>query len=289
MKKFLLRSQAIVLGALLAGPALAQTGSAATSNANKPRDSQAKAEVSLTRAEDPGLAPALAQARSELEAAQRRGLDEKNPEFSMQRARVESLENAEKNQPWLISIEFPGGTISKFLTTISTARAVSFNIIGAGDRADFNVEVPPFTLRNAHLDTVFKVLRSMLAARGFELEHAGGGNNSLIGVLRRIEPAQAVQRVTPAQFDSFLLAPYLADQSVDDIVSAIRVAWELDPTHDRDVLRLKFHPATSILLVSGPPEAIMVARKVISQLTISPDKGLRPNKRPTQPPTEQKR
>jgi ribosome recycling factor len=92
--------------------------------------------------------------------------------------------------------------------------------------------------------------------------------NSVAVVLGRNEPARP-RTPLPIDFESFQLAPYLRDQSIDDIVEAIRASWELNPRNDPNALRLKFHPPTSILLASGPRDALNMAGKIISQLKIS--------------------
>ena len=205
----------------------------------------------------------------------------------MHRDRVEKME---KNQRWLISLNFPGGSLAKLLSTVSQTHEVSFNVIGADDSAGFDTELPAFSLHNAKPETLFLVLHQMLAVRGFQLDPAGDlQGNSLVCVLRHGPSAPAEKRLPTTEFESFQLAPYLVEQSVDDIVGAIRTAWELDPAHDRDALHVKFHSGTSILLVSGPAEGINLSRHVINQLKRAPEPHAKANpKNPLPPDTEQK-
>jgi hypothetical protein len=124
-----------------------------------------------------------------------------------------------------------------------------------------------------------QVLGRLLIPRGFELAPMEAGPNSAVAVLAR--PTRPRTTVPPASvFESFQLAPFIipraqsADeriQAVDYIVNAIRTAWEMDPSHDKDALRIKFHSPTSILLVSGPGPAIDTAKNVLGSLRRTAD------------------
>jgi hypothetical protein len=195
------------------------------------------------------------------------------------------------SEPVTISVEFPGGSISKLIESIAKVDGVSLNLIPIGDASDFaRVELPPFSLRNVKLFTVIEVLGTFLEPRGFALRPVGSGSpNSFVCMLRRIEPPAAPKRAAPAEFVSFQLAPYLAQQSVDDIVGAIRAGWELDPAHDRDALKLKFHPGTSVLLVSGPNDALRLTESIIRQLKRLPDPVPKPDPAHPVPPDAEKK
>jgi hypothetical protein len=189
-------------------------------------------------------------------------------------------------KPRIFSLDFSGGSLGKLLADLAKVDGISFSVITAGGPADLNVELPPFALRNASLITLYEVLQPLLAVRGYDMNVAGGadGRNSLVGVLRRME--KPAPRARSSDFASHQLAPYLAEQSVDDIVGALRAAWELDPAHDRAALHLKYHPPTSILLVSGPPEAIEMTRRVLQEMKRSPDKAAKSALLNAPPPAE---
>ena len=88
------------------------------------------------------------------------------------------------------------------------------------------------------------------------------------------------------RFQSFQLAPYLEFQSVDDIVGAVHAMWALDPMRSPEALRVKFHPPTGILLVSGPSEGIQMVEVILRQLRRSSEQAPRPNPAPA--PAEKK-
>jgi hypothetical protein len=53
---------------------------------------------------------------------------------------------------------------------------------------------------------------------------------------------------------------------IDDIVAAIRLAWQMDPSHKNDSLQIKYHPPTNLLLVTGTPASLEVVERVIDSL-----------------------
>ena len=169
------------------------------------------------------------------------------------------------SQPVFFNVEFPGGPVSRLIGQVATVKGVSINIIATADQADLGTVLPAFTLRNATVVSVFEVARVMLVDRGLDLSTAGGfDHNSVTLLLRRLEPKPSSH--SSDIFSSYQLGQYLSYQSIDDIVAAIHTAWELNPAHDSAALKLKFHPPTAILLVSGPPEAVSLAGNVLSQL-----------------------
>ncbi len=280
------------------------------------------------RGEPPGprdAGAALAEARAELEEL-KQTFTETHPRVREQRARIAALEGAVRPpqpggqprgpmpgqpmppqppgqpgphpQPWggpfpphfkPISVDFPGGTLNDLLALIAKNPEVSLSVINAGEPADLATPVPAFVLRNTTAPTILQVLARLLNPRGLELSPVSGDDNSVVALLVRHDPARpGPVRAPPTEFESFQLGPFLGETSVDDVVAAIRTAWELDPHHDASALRLKFHPPTSILLVSGPREGLSMAMKIISQL--KPSTKIRPDSspRPPSPPTEKR-
>jgi hypothetical protein len=161
----------------------------------------------------------------------------------------------------LISVDFPGGSVAQLMSMLSRSGGAPFNVIG--DKADLATELPAFSVRNAEPAALAPALQRFLFPHGLTLQSALPGD-STVYTLTKI----AVQRegLDVAMFKSFQLAPYLQNQSIDNIVAAIRQAWQLNPSHKADALQLKYHPPTTILLVSGPPEAVSIAAQVISSL-----------------------
>ncbi len=136
-----------------------------------------------------------------------------------------------------------------------------------GDPADMATSLPAFSLQNASPDLFARSLGQFLESRGLHLIPSGYSvpGTKDVYVVQRFS-SKSPRQMSGDAFEPIQLAPYLAEQNIDDIIGAIRAAWELDPGHDAAALRLKFHPPTSILLVSGPGEATNLALKVVGSL-----------------------
>ena len=217
--------------------------------------------------------PALAEARAELLEAYQRGQRDSDNNVKQLREKIAALEYiasakagtpaAEPVPPKLINVDFPGGTFASLLAAINKDGA-SFNVVG--EKADLALELPPLTLRNADAPSLAGALGTLLMQRGYALQPGGGVARGQLPVyaLRKLAPYE--NNRTTTQFQSFQLAPYLEQQSVDDIVGAIRAAWDLDPARDPAMLRIKFHPPTGLLLVSTPIDGVNVVQIVLQQL-----------------------
>jgi hypothetical protein len=169
--------------------------------------------------------------------------------------------------PGLISVDFPGGTFADLLKAITNSGGVAFNVVG--EKAVLATDLPAFSIRNALPLSVAAALNQLIAPRGLNLLNPGNYSPEVY-VLSERRPASFNE---PVVFDSFQLASYLEKQGIDDIVGAIHTAWELNSVHKADALQLKFHPPTKLLLVSGSPEAVNIARQVVSTLMGAPEKG----------------
>lgn len=178
----------------------------------------------------------------------------------------------EPPRPLTFNVDFPGGAVSLLIDAIAKTDGASLSLVARDQTTDFSrIELPAFTLRNVQLITVVGVLGQFLEPRGYIVRPMDGINaNTVVCMLSRMPPPAHPNGISPNEFMSFQLAPYLPVQSVDEIVSAIRAGWELDPAHDRDALKLKFHPSTSILLVAGPADAIPLTQSIINSLKRGP-------------------
>jgi hypothetical protein len=166
-----------------------------------------------------------------------------------------------------ITLDFPGGSVASLMSEVGR-KDHSFMVIG--EKADMAAELPAFALRNAEPGALGAALNIFLNSRGLELKPSSGHQNTVY-VLRRMGPGMPGE---PTIFDSFQLAPFLENQSIDDITGAIRTAWEMNPAHKPTSLQLKYHPATSILLASGTPQALDVVRRVLGALKRSDPKPI---------------
>ncbi len=172
-----------------------------------------------------------------------------------------------------LSIDFPGGSLGDLIALVEkTNNDVSLNVIG--EKGALATEIQPFTVKNAYRDGILRAIGALLRDKGIRIEQVDRGIFivSTDGAKDRrpahLSPDEVLAvRRTQTIFDSFQLGSYLDDQqSVDNIVDVIRTAWTLNPAHDVNALQIKFHPATKLLLVSGPPDAIEMTRQVIRSL-----------------------
>lgn len=224
-------------------------------------------------------ARALADLKTELLDAYRSGQTDSDLNVKQLREKIAALEyvaHAEAQAPAgvpvrLVNIDFQGGTMASFLEAANKAGA-PFNVLA--EKNDLALELPPFSLRNADPTALANAMGELLRQRGFALQSnvRTWPGQAPVYALRKLGPYEIPvdQRMVP-QFQSFQLAPYLEAQSVDDIVGAIRAAWELDSTRNSDSLRIKFHPPTGVLLISGPQQAIIMVQGILKELRRLPE------------------
>ncbi len=166
-------------------------------------------------------------------------------------------------KPEFMSIDFPGGTVGQLIAVLNKAKS-PFNLIA--EKSDQDIEIPAFSLRNVQVQAVGTCLAQWLQSKGYTLGSPNWNSNERDGnAVYFISKDPRATRATNS-FVPFQLWPQLEYQSIDDIVGAIRTAWELDPAHAPSDLKMKFHPATSVLLVVGPTQAIEIATRVIGSL-----------------------
>lgn len=162
-------------------------------------------------------------------------------------------------QPSVESLDFKGGTLADFVDA-ANASGSSFNLVAHGDH--LKMAVPPFSVRNVAPAALAQALDHLLRPQG-------------VSVSSIYMPAsEPIFTVTPTQrprpnnlIHAFQLAPFLDSIPVEEIVSAIRTAWELTPGRAPDELVVKYHPGTKLLLVSGPQEAVEMADLIVRRLT----------------------
>lgn len=246
-------------------------------------------------ANPPAESPELAQARAHLLDDYNRKMDDDSNDVKQTKQEIARLEYIAAHTPakaddsaQLVTVDFPGGPVSALIAAIQKfSGAGGFNVIG--EKADLAIELPPFSMRNADVSALASALSGVLQPRGYQLV-PNGRSQSPVFTLRKLFSYEAANfEDRTSKFQSFQLGPYLEYQSVDDIVGAVRTAWELDPTHNPGALRLKFHPPTGILLVSGPPSGIEAVSIVLGQLRRSTEQFPKSNQKTTPPPTAEKR
>ena len=272
MKNYSYRLYLFALAALLITPPSAHAQSESYTSASRSGPS-ARFEFKWTRHYTADLIEAQGRLQSIKKAFQSGSAPAEEVKFWELR-----VQDSANRMPYVLGLQSKGGPLSALLPeTSGQGLEVSLTLINAGEPADLETELPPFDLRNVNWGTIIGVLQSLLISRGLDLKFVGGDSQdpgtakSVICVLRRIDPPSETKRSSQAEVESVQLGDYLSgEQTVDVIVDAIRTAWELDPKHDSAALRLKFHPGTKILFVSGPASATAIARQVAAGLRKNP-------------------
>jgi len=171
--------------------------------------------------------------------------------------------NVRPRSPSAIDVRFAGGTISRLIAELKSADGSGFSLMG--DPSLFETPVPKTVVSNVEIFNFVSALSGMLRANGVMINLSGGN----IFVLTKIPVFPTTLPSPTATFQAYQLAPYLPTVSADDISDAINTAWKADPKHTAATLTFKFHPATKILFVYGPPEALTMATQIIPQLNPS--------------------
>ncbi len=171
--------------------------------------------------------------------------------------------------PYSITIDFPGGPLSKLLASLDARKDSPFGL-SIIQTAGLDPILPAFSVRNVRIDAVFAALGRILEPEGYALNPVGPN----LAVLARIH-----QGGSPGGFASFQLdtkldnsRPHETDDTtqVQAIISAITDACEFadpgDPGKQASTLRFKYHPATKLLFVAGTHQQIDVALRVMDSL-----------------------
>ena len=236
--------------------------------------------------------PELAQARARLLDLYNHKLDDSDDQVKNTKLEIARLEylaahapaKAEDSVP-LISIDFAGGSVAQLVTTIAKTNSGIFNVLG--EETDLQTRLPPFSVRQVSPSALGQAIAQLMSPHGLMLWTI----DRTTFVLRRdsnIAYQQNQAARESSQFASIPLAAYLEHQSIDDIVGAIRAAWELSPLHKPADLQLKFHPPTKLLLASGSNDAINIVRQVIATLDFQNQKGPTKSAAPPPLPTDKK-
>ena len=169
-----------------------------------------------------------------------------------------------------ISIDFPGGPLSKLAAKLNETGEPKLSIVQA---PGLDPMLPSFSVRNVRVAAVIAALGNILEAQGYRLNPMDHN----LAVLSKIE-----QREPITQFASFQLERKLAKGDMaDEIVAAIQQGCEFANSGKASTLRFKYHAGTKLLFVSGRSAEVDIAYKVFTSL---PDRGIN---QPT-PPLEKK-
>jgi hypothetical protein len=173
-----------------------------------------------------------------------------------------------------ISIDFPGGSLSKLAAKLNEAGAAKLSIVQS---PGLDPTLPAFSVHNVRVHAVIAALGGILEPQGFRLMPV----DSNLAVLSKIEESRNTG------FASFQLDRKLEKgpneaagrNAADEIVAAIQQGCEFANSGRASTLRFKYHAGTKLLFVSGSSQEVDIAYKVFASL---PDRSSL--SQPTPPP-----
>ena len=173
-------------------------------------------------------------------------------------------------EPKGISVDFPGGTLAQLLTAISNSGSQPFNLIASKEA--LSLPLPQFSLRNVGPRDLALALDQLLVGYVVDFPTDKAERDGLSVFTLRSNQSSTTAQVEPPQnerFASYPLGAVLQNKiQVNDVIDTINTAWLLDPSHLPEGLKLKYHAATGILLVSSRYQSgLDIAHNIIANLS----------------------
>ncbi|HYC72888.1 MAG TPA: hypothetical protein VEB66_16880 [Opitutaceae bacterium] len=161
--------------------------------------------------------------------------------------------------PNVLTIDFPGGPLSKLVDAMERGNNTQLSIIQAGG---LDPTLPAFSVRNANTDSVIVALGRLLEPEGYHLTPTGPN----LAVLTKIEKAVGQpSRSERKQFTVLPLEKRIGNQHAQVVIQAIQAGCEF-ASEDKANLRFQYHEATKLLFVSGSVRDIEIAHKIFGSL-----------------------
>lgn len=184
---------------------------------------------------------------------------------------------AASQEPDFISIDFPGGPLSKLAAKLNETGEPKLSIVQA---PGLDPMLPAFSVHNVRVMAVIAALGRLLEPQGFELNPMDH-NLAVLGKMQR--------GGTGSAFASLQLGRKVNDVAgwtADEIMAAIQMGTEFaNPEGKSSTLRFKYHPATKLLFVAGTEREVDIAQRVFGSLSdMAPSKT-----QPTPPPGSERK
>lgn len=180
-------------------------------------------------------------------------------------ARDSVPDNSPVNPQALIqAFDFPGGSLGAFAQQFQEQTKARFNLVVAPTA--LGTPLPKFELRGASAEGVTMALNALLPP-GLRADFAprisefGRAVVTISGT-----PVAAVPTSAGTFTRTFPIAHLEQRFKATEIADAASQAWALDPGHHTDDLKLKLHPATHLLIASGPQEAIEIVADALMSM-----------------------
>lgn len=168
----------------------------------------------------------------------------------------------------LISIDFPGGPLSKLVASLNTGEQARLSII---QTAGLDPALPAFSVREVRIEPVIVALGRLLAPQGYILEPTGAN----LAVLSKI-PGHRGQAFASLPLGSKVLGGG-TNWTVEEIIGAIQAGCEFANADGKpSSLRFKYHPGTQLLFAAGSEQEVDIAHRVFGSLPQLPARNVVP-------------
>jgi hypothetical protein len=167
--------------------------------------------------------------------------------------------------PETISIDFPGGPLSKLVAMLAAKEGATLSIIQS---EGLDPILPAFSVREVRTDAVMSALGRIIEPQGFALGPVGPN----LAVLSRhprltAEEKAVMEKARAPAFVSLQLESKIGPRSVEDVIAAIQQGCEFASADGKpSTLRFKYHAGTKLLFVAGAPHEIAIADSVYQSL-----------------------
>jgi hypothetical protein len=170
----------------------------------------------------------------------------------------------------IVSIDFPGGPLSKLLAMLAAGEGTTLSIIQS---EGLDPTLPAFAVREVRIEAVIGALGRLLDPQGFSLTQTGHNLAVLSRHPRLTEEEKAVmERARAPVFASLQLEHKIGPSAVEDVIAAIQQGCEFASADGKpSTLRFKYHPGTKLLFVAGQPAEVDIAHKVFDSLPNNPE------------------
>lgn len=161
-----------------------------------------------------------------------------------------------------VDLDFPGGALGDLADLLikDTAAAVRLNLIV--DPQYRKLTMPAIHVRNANPHALSQALDRMLRPQGVSVQTLfpnvprSEGSGDPLFILVPVTDEETEE--SPLAFRSYAIAELLNRYTPEQIASALRTGWELDPANHPAALRIKYHPETQLLFVAGPSGSTII-------------------------------
>jgi hypothetical protein len=177
--------------------------------------------------------------------------------------------------PGTVSLDFPGGPLSKLVAMLAAKEGMTLSIIQS---EGLDPVLPAFAVREVDINAVISALGRLLEPQGFNLVPTGRN----LAVLSRhprltAEELAVMERARAPVFASLQLENKIGPRAVEDVIAAIQQGCEFASAEGKpSTLRFKYHPGTKLLFVAGQAAEVDIAYKVFNSLPSNPEKSPAP-------------